>query len=261
MRIDLYLAETGMVKSRELAKRLIKEGGVSLNGKTDIKPSAEVSDSDDIKIVAELPAYVGRGGYKLEKALDVFEIDVQGLVCADIGASTGGFTDCLLKRGAEYVYAVDVGHGQLDEKLIMDSRVKNMEGTNIRSVSTEDFPREISFICADVSFISITKVIPKLSEILSDNGRAVMLIKPQFESTRADIGKNGIVRSKKAHALAMKNAAAACEAAGLAVNGADYSPVQGGDGNTEYLLYAVKGGQSMMLDFDKIAEEAQKHFK
>ena len=156
MRLDVYLAENKMIKSRELAKKMISEGGVTVNGEVVTKPAKEISEEDEVKVTAELPAYVGRGGLKLEKALDSFHINVSGLVCMDIGASTGGFTDCLLQRGAAYVYAVDVGHGQLDPKLAADERVANLEGMNIRNVSAEEFDKPISFICTDVSFISLT---------------------------------------------------------------------------------------------------------
>lgn len=257
----MYLAEKGLVKSRELAKSIIAGGGVTVNGITAAKPSKDVSNSDDIRITAEMPKYVGRGGLKMEKALKCFEIDIHGTVCIDIGASTGGFTDCMLQNGAAYVYAVDVGHGQLDEKLISDSRVANMEGTNIKDVSADDFPQKIGFISADVSFISLTKVIPKISELLSDGGRAVMLIKLQFECGRSDIGKNGIVRSPKIHARVMREITAACENAGLGAAGMDYSPVQGGDGNIEYLIYTVKGAVGRIFDFSRIADEAQKMLK
>ncbi|MBS6591809.1 MAG: TlyA family RNA methyltransferase, partial [Ruminococcus sp.] len=190
MRLDVYLAENKMIKSRELAKKMISEGGVTVNGEVVTKPAKEISEEDEVKVTAELPAYVGRGGLKLEKALDSFHINVSGLVCMDIGASTGGFTDCLLQRGAAYVYAVDVGHGQLDPKLAADERVANLEGMNIRNVSAEEFDKPISFICTDVSFISLTKVIPKIYELLESGGKAAMLIKPQFECGRSDIGKN-----------------------------------------------------------------------
>lgn len=258
MRLDLYLAEKGLVKSRELAKKLIKDGGVTVNGVPVAKPSAEVSEEDSIVITQAMPEFVGRGGLKLKGAMEAFGLDVNGYVCADIGASTGGFTDCLLKNGARLVYAVDVGHGQLDMSLVNDSRVINMEGMNIRNASVSDFPETVDFICTDVSFISLTLVIPKLAEIVKDGGEAVMLVKPQFECGRADIGKNGIVRSPKAHARALKNAAAACEAAGLGVRAAVVSPIHGGDGNTEFLLYAVKGAANIIIDMDSLAKSAAK---
>lgn len=257
MRLDVYLTEKGLVKSRELAKKMIAGGGVSVNGRTASKPSESVTDTDSVKITGELPRYVGRGGYKLEKALDCFEIDLRGLVCIDIGASTGGFTDCMLQNGAEYVFSVDVGHGQLDEKLRADSRVCSMEGVNIKDISAGDLPKKIDFAAADVSFISLTKILPKISELLSENGAAVMLIKPQFECGRADIGKNGIVRSSKAHARAMKEVAAACAACGLGVVGIEYSPIRGGDGNTEYLMYSVKGAPGTVFDWEITAEKAR----
>lgn len=261
MRLDVYLAGSGSVKSRETAKRLITGGGVSVNGKTEKKPSADVNESDTVVITAEPPAYVGRGGYKLEKALSVFDIDLNGLVCIDIGASTGGFTDCMLQNGAVYVYAVDVGHDQLDNRLREDSRVCSMEGVNIKDLSAEDFSRRIGFAAADVSFISLTKVIPKIAEILDDNGRVVMLVKPQFECGRGDIGKNGVVKSSAAHARAMQNVFAACTAAGLGVCGADFSPIKGGEGNIEYLFCAVKGGSGKMFNWEKIAEGAARVLK
>lgn len=256
MRIDTYLSEHGLVKSRELAKKLICSNGITVNGKIISKPSKEVSENDDIKIIAQMPRYVGRGGLKLEKALGCFNIRLNGLVCADIGASTGGFTDCMLQNGAKLVYSIDVGHDQLDEKLINDSRVINMEGTNIRNVTKESFEKSIDFVSADVSFISLTKVIPVISTILDDNGMAVMLIKPQFECGKADIGKNGIVRSSKVHLRVINEIAACCDGNGLGVHGIDHSPIQGGDGNIEFLIYVLKGKASKSFDFRSIVDNA-----
>lgn len=258
MRIDAFLAENGYVKSREAAKNLILAGGVSVNGKPVKKPSADVDADDDIIITADMPKYVGRGGLKLEKALECFGISVKGLVCLDIGASTGGFTDCMLQNGAEYVYAVDVGHGQLDEKLINDSRVANMENTNIRDCFISDFDKRIDFICTDVSFISLTKIIPVIHSLLDDGGSAVMLIKPQFECGRADIGKKGIVRSEKVHLRVIREIASFCESSGLGVRGIDYSPIKGGDGNIEYLIYVKKNQSGKAFDFS-IAVDAAHH--
>lgn len=258
MRLDVYLSENGIVKSRELAKKLISSGSVEVNGKAAAKPSLNVSDTDEIVITGEMPKYVGRGGYKLEKALECFDIDLSGRVCIDIGASTGGFTDCMLQKEAGFVYAVDVGHDQLDGKLLSDSRVCSMEGVNIKDVSAEDFPKKITFAAADVSFISLGKIMPKIAELLDENGSAVMLIKPQFECGKSDIGKNGIVRSPKVHIRVMKEVSAACSACGLGVMGMDHSPIQGGDGNIEYLMYAVKGASGRMLDIEKIVTQAHK---
>ncbi|MBQ7784224.1 MAG: TlyA family RNA methyltransferase [Oscillospiraceae bacterium] len=240
MRLDVYLAAKEMTKSRQAAKNLIEEGGVSVNGVTVKKPSAEVTDSDSIEITAQLHGYVGRGGLKLEKALEVFGINPEGMVCADMGASTGGFTDCLLKNGAAYVYAVDVGHGQLAPSLAADSRVCNMEGVNVRDVSPKDFDRQIQFVTADVSFISLTKIIPAVSSLLERGGMAVMLIKPQFECGRADIGKKGIVRSPKVHERVLSEITDFLKGCSMGVCGLDHSPVCGGDGNIEYLVFARK---------------------
>lgn len=262
MRLDIYLSEKGFVKSRETAKRMISEGGVSVNGSIVTKPSKDISENDKVELCAPLPKYVGRGGLKLEKALECFDLSVNGLVCMDIGASTGGFTDCMLQSGAEYVYAVDVGHGQLDEKLLRSPRVRNMEGVNIKDISPEDMDREIRFISADVSFISLKKVIPKIYELLADKGTAVMLVKPQFECGRADIGKNGIVRSEKVHKAVLGDIIAFCNSSGLSVTGADYSPIQGGDGNIEYLICAVKGGGTAKpVDCAKVTSAAHQSFK
>ena len=262
MRLDVFLSEKGLVKSRETAKKMISENGVSVNGSIVTKPSKEVSESDDIKLCGPLPRYVGRGGLKLEKALSCFNISVKGLVCMDIGASTGGFTDCMLQNGAEYVYAIDVGHDQLDEKLRISEQVKNMEGINIRNVSPTELDRTIEFISVDVSFISLKKVIPKICELLCENGRAVILVKPQFECGRGDIGKNGIVRSEKVHRAVLSDIISFCNSSGLAVMGADHSPIQGGDGNIEYLIYAEKTNNTgMPVDCGKITAAAHRDFK
>ncbi|MBQ5333087.1 MAG: TlyA family RNA methyltransferase [Oscillospiraceae bacterium] len=262
MRLDIYLSENGFVKSRETAKRMISEGGVSVNGSIVTKPSKEVCESDDIRLCAPLPKYVGRGGFKLEKALECFGLSVSGLVCMDIGASTGGFTDCMLQNGAEFVYAVDVGHGQLDEKLKSSPQVRNMEGVNIKDVSLSDFDKEIRFISVDVSFISLKKVIPKIYELLSENGSAVMLVKPQFECGRADIGKNGIVRSEKVHRAVLGDIISFCNSSGLSVIGADHSPIQGGDGNIEYLICAEKSGRTAKpIDCAQITAATHQSFK
>ena len=168
----------------------------------------------------------------------------------------------MLQNGAEYVYAVDVGHGQLDEKLLNDKRVKNMEGVNIKDLMPSELDREIQFISTDVSFISLKKVIPKIAELLCDNGQAVMLVKPQFECGRADIGKNGIVRSDKVHRAVFSDIVSFCTQNGLTVMGADHSPIQGGDGNIEYLIYAVKGSViGKPVDCAEIVSKAHKSFK
>ncbi|MDE6710509.1 MAG: TlyA family RNA methyltransferase, partial [Oscillospiraceae bacterium] len=215
MRLDVYLTERGLVKSRERAKELIKSGQVLVDGKAVTKPAFEAGESPEIKIIGEQLRYVGRGGLKLEKAVSEFGIDLNGRVCIDIGASTGGFTDCMLQNGAAYVYAVDVGHGQLSEKLAADDRVLNMEGTNIKNLSAEDFSIHPDFISADVSFVSLKQILPKIIELLPENGEAAVLIKPQFEAGRANIGKNGIVKDRKVHERVLEDIIGFCFSLGL----------------------------------------------
>lgn len=258
MRLDVYLAQKKICRSREAAKSVILSGGVEVNGKTLSKPSADVTETDKVTVSAKAPKYVGRGGLKLEKALDSFNISVQGLVCADIGASTGGFTDCMLQRGAEYVYAVDVGHGQLDLSLVNDSRVKNMEGVNVKELVSGVFDRDIDFICADISFISLTKAIPVICSLLPPDGQAVMLVKPQFECGRADIGKGGVVRSADTHRRVLEQISAFAVQCGMGIRGMDFSPVKGGSGNIEYLIYGIKGAESRRFSCAEIVERAWK---
>ena len=194
-RLDVYLSDTNIVKSRSLAATLIKQGSVEVNGRICSKPSFTVNDDDTVKIIGELPKYVGRGGLKLEKALSHYRLHLDGAVCIDIGASTGGFTDCMLKNGAEKVYSVDVGTDQLDEKLRNDSRVISMEKTDIRNCV--GILPQVDFISIDVSFISLKLVLPTAFALLKDGGECVALIKPQFEAGKAHLSKNGIVRDIK----------------------------------------------------------------
>ncbi|MCH5194230.1 MAG: TlyA family RNA methyltransferase [Oscillospiraceae bacterium] len=256
MRLDLYITEKGLAKSREQAKELIKSGNVSIDGRVISKPAYDVTDGDDLRISGDTLKYVGRGGLKLEKAISEFEIDLEGRVCIDIGASTGGFTDCMLQNGAAFVYAADVGHGQLDEKLREDSRVANMEGSDIRNLTAESFERAPDFISADVSFISLRLILPKISELLPENGEAVVLIKPQFEAGRAAIGKNGIVKDKKDHIRVLEEITLFCPSAGLSVQKIVPSPITGGSGNREYLAHLKKGGENAVFDFKKIVSSA-----
>ena len=258
VRLDVYLTEMGLVKSRERAKELIKSGQVLVDGRAVTKPAFETGESSDIKIIGEQLRYVGRGGLKLEKAVSEFCIDLNGRVCIDIGASTGGFTDCMLQNGAAYVYAVDVGHGQLDEKLAADSRVLNMEGTNIKNLSAEDFPKLPDFISADVSFVSLKQILSKIRELLPENGEAAVLIKPQFEAGRANIGKNGIVKDRKVHERVLKDIISFCFSVGLSAEKVTHSPISGGDGNIEYLAYLKVGTQTVQnnFDFKKIVSSA-----
>ncbi len=237
MRLDQYLAEKGLCKSRTAAQSLIKSGGVSVNGAPCGKPSADVSDGDEVTITGEQLKYVGRGGLKLEGAIDAFGIQLTGLVCLDIGSSTGGFTDCMLQNGAARVYAVDVGTDQLDPKLRADSRVVVMEQTDIR---TAQLPEQVDFVGTDVSFISLKQVIPHINRLLKAGGRAAALIKPQFEAGRQALSKKGVVRDEKTRRKVVEDITQFAGQCGFALLGVTESPVQGGDGNTEYLMYIEK---------------------
>lgn len=234
-RLDVYLSDNNIVKSRSLAATLIKQGSVEVNGRICTKPSFTVGDGDNVKIIGELPKYVGRGGLKLEKALAHYRLHLDGTVCIDIGASTGGFTDCMLQNGAAKVYSVDVGTDQLDEKLRNDSRVISMEKTDIRNcVGT--LP-QVDFISIDVSFISLKLVLPSAFALLKDGGECVALIKPQFEAGKAYLSKNGIVRDTKVHKKVCDDIAEFASAVGFERSEIIPSPITGGDGNTEYLIY------------------------
>lgn len=244
MRIDLYLVEKGLVKSRERAKELIKSGKIIADGKVISKPSVDVNDGVNIEITGEQLKYVGRGGLKLEKALTEFNIDLSNRICIDIGASTGGFTDCMLQNGAAYVYAVDVGHDQLDTRLKNDMRVCNMERNNIKNMTADNFPLNPSFISTDVSFVSLTQIIPKIKELLPTYGEAIVLVKPQFEAGKSSIGKNGIVKDPKVHIKVIENIILFCSSLNIKAVGLTFSPISGGDGNIEYLLHLKHGSET-----------------
>ena len=257
-RLDAELVVRGIARSRERAKEMISSGAVTVNGRTAKKPSVEVSESDDI-VSAEQELYVGRGALKLEKAAEVFGIDFTGAVCMDIGASTGGFTEFMLLHGALKVFAVDVGHGQLAESLCRDSRVVNMEGTDIRDITADDIGGCADIISADVSFISLTKILPKAAELLKNGGCAAVLIKPQFEAGRSDIGKRGIVKDRKVHQRVLSEIDMFSRSLGLFPAAYTYSPVKGGSGNIEYLVKLVKGSvpaESPVQDFRGLVDEA-----
>jgi 23S rRNA (cytidine1920-2'-O)/16S rRNA (cytidine1409-2'-O)-methyltransferase len=258
-RLDVELFERGMAKSREQAKELVKLGGVLVDGKAAVKPSLTVNPESKIEIIAPKPKYVGRGGLKLEKALASFNISVSGKICIDVGASTGGFTDCLLQNGARKVYAVDVGHGQLDESLAGDDRVVNLEKTNFRTMDISVFKEEIDFICIDVSFVSLKLVLPRAAEILSSGGELAALVKPQFEAGKSNLNKNGIVKSPKVHKEVLEEIVLFCGGF-LNVKDVDFSPVKGGDGNIEYLLYAGKGPCGEVFDISKCKNIVDKAF-
>lgn len=237
-RLDVLVTEAGLAPSREAAKRYIMAGEVFVNGEREDKPGSTFKTEG---LVLELKAdpcpYVSRGGYKLEKALKVFPVNCSGKRCLDIGASTGGFTDCLLQNGAEYVCAVDSGTNQLAWKLRSDERVKSMERCNFRYLTKEELNEEFDLATADVSFISLSKILPAARGFLKEGGEMICLIKPQFEAGRENVGKKGVVRDPKVHREVIGNVLGYAREAGFYPAGLDYSPIKGPEGNIEYLLY------------------------
>lgn len=240
MRLDVYIVRTGMLRSRTLAKEYIENGFVSVNGKTATKPSFDVSGTDAVDVTAPLPRFVSRGGEKLEAALEAFGIDVRNKVCCDVGASTGGFTDCLLKHGALRVYAIDSGTGQIDPELADDPRVVSIENFNARELTPEVTGGFCDVTTVDVSFISQTLIIPAALSVLKTGGEYVGLIKPQFECGRSGLGKGGIVKDRAVREEAVRFVSDFARENGLEVRGITTSPLTGGDGNTEYLMYGIK---------------------
>ena len=236
-RLDVELVDRGLVQSRERAKVVIMEGLVYVNGQKSDKAGTPVKEDDRIEVRGETLRYVSRGGKKLEKAMQVFPVVLEGCTCMDIGASTGGFTDCMLQNGAKKVYAVDVGYGQLAWKLRTDPRVINLERTNIRYATKEQIPDPIDFISVDVSFISLKLVLPVAKLFMRDGAQAVCLIKPQFEAGREKVGKKGVVRDPDVHVEVIKSVCAMIRENGFSLLGLDYSPVKGPEGNIEYLAY------------------------
>ncbi len=243
MRADLFLFSNKLAPSREAAKKLIIGGCVSLNGRKISKPSADIDDDIAAENITVIPMpdmrYVGRGGLKLEAALDAFGVSADGLRAIDIGASTGGFTDCLLSRGAAHVTAVDSGHGQLASKLADDPRVLSLEGVNARYMTEDIVGAGYDLAVMDVSFISQTLILPVIPPLLRDGGRLISLIKPQFEVGRADVGKGGIVRSETARMRAVQSVIGSASNIGFRYADSITSPITGGDGNTEYLACFV----------------------
>lgn len=239
-RLDLAVFELGFADSREKAKALIMAGQVYLNGQKELKSGANVKPDDKIEVRGEKMPFVSRGGYKLDKAVKAFGLSLADKICMDVGASTGGFTDCMLMNGAAKVYAVDVGYGQLAWKLRSDERVINLERTNFRYVTEEQIPDKIDFSSVDVSFISLKLILPVLNSLLSANGEAVCLVKPQFEAGREKIGKKGVVRDKAVHLEVINNCIGYAKDNGFAIKGLEFSPVKGPEGNIEYLLYLAK---------------------
>ncbi len=249
VRLDQKLVELGHFESREKARATIMSGLVFVNGQRADKPGMAVKDDAKVEVRGAACPYVSRGGFKLEKALRVFPISPEGLTCIDCGASTGGFTDVLLKNGAAKVYAVDVGYGQLAWSLRSDSRVVVMERTNARALTPDMFPESMDLGVMDVSFISIRLILPALHGLLKPGGEVVCLIKPQFEAGKADVGKKGVVRDKAVHERVLREMCEFFPTAGYTLMGLDYSPIRGPEGNIEYLAYLkADGGDSIAPD-------------
>ena len=242
VRLDVLLVEQGLVPSRERAKAMIMAGQVYIDNQKCDKPGLNVAPGVSVEIRGETLKYVSRGGLKLEKAMKQFPISLQDKVTMDIGASTGGFTDCMLQNGAKKVFAVDVGYGQFAWKLRQDSRVVNMERTNIRYVTPEQIGQPIDFASIDVSFISLRLVLPVAYRLLSENGELVALIKPQFEAGREQVGKKGVVRDIGVHYQVVEKVLSFAREAGFFPAGLSYSPIKGPEGNIEYLAYLKKNG-------------------
>ncbi len=275
-RLDILLVEQGFTASREKAKRHIMAGEVFVDGQREDKPGTKIASDAKIELRGDPLPYVSRGGLKLEKALKVFPIGLTGKTCMDIGASTGGFTDCMLQNGAKKVYAIDVGYGQLDYRLRTDERVVCMERTNFRYLTANSLPERVGFASCDVSFISLSRILPAAYELLADDGEMVCLIKPQFEAGREKVGKKGVVRDPKVHIEVIGRVIAfasgsADEADTLETNagqrrfyaaGLSFSPIRGPEGNIEYLLYLTKepGTAEALPEVKQIVEEAHAYF-
>ncbi len=239
-RLDTLLVRQGYYESREKAKRAIMAGIVFVNGQKSDKAGNMIDTEAEIFVKENICPYVSRGGLKLEKSIKMFNLDLTDDVCMDIGASTGGFTDCMLQNGAVRVYAVDVGYGQLDWKLRNDERVVNMEKCNVRYLDPETIAEPVDFISIDVSFISLKLIFPVAAQLLADDGHIVCLVKPQFEAGREQVGKKGIVRDRKVHEEVIENVIKYAADNGLYPHGLTFSPVTGAKGNIEYLLYLSK---------------------
>lgn len=258
-RLDVALVARGLAESRERAQALILSGNVFLKGQRADKASLPVTESDMLEVRGAPHPYVSRGGLKLEKALDAFGVDVQDTVAMDVGASTGGFTDVLLRAGAAHVYAIDVGYGQLDWKLRNDPRVTIMERTNARHLTPEQFPRRPTLAVMDVSFISIRLILPALIAILPPDGRVITLVKPQFEAGRERVGKKGVVRDPAVHLDVLETLRAYVESVGWHVQHAAFSPVTGPEGNIEFLFDLVSNMHTdPSIDYEQLTHIVEK---
>lgn len=253
-RLDVLLVRHGLAQSREKAKAIIMSGNVFVNGQREDKAGTMFEEKAQIEVKGHVMKYVSRGGYKLEKAMEQFDFTLQDKVCMDVGASTGGFTDCMLQNGAKKVFAIDVGTNQLAWKLRQDERVISMEKTNIRYVTPEDIKEKVSFVSIDVAFISLTKVLEPVKNLLAEDGEVVCLIKPQFEAGREKVGKKGVVRDKKVHIEVIEMVVDYAKSIGFIPVELDYSPIKGPEGNIEYLLH-LKLSEEEMPDWDKRIQE------
>ena len=251
-RLDVLLVERNLFDSRERAKRIIMTGKVLVDDKKIDKAGTLVNRDCEIRLLGEDIPFVSRGGLKLNKAISEFNIDLSGKIAADIGASTGGFTDCMLQHGAAKVYAIDVGYGQLAWKLRQDSRVVNMERTNIRNVTRDMIDDDLDFASIDVAFISLDKVLPVAFELLSEAGEVVALIKPQFEAGRENVGKKGVVKDKNIHIEVIERVLNVAEGIGFKVKDLSFSPIKGPEGNIEYLIHLFKNKDVPIVDFNNI---------
>ena len=246
-RLDVLVFEKGFAESREKAKAIIMSGIVYVNNQKADKPGVSYDENLVVEVRGDSQKYVSRGGYKLEKAMNSFPITLTDKITMDIGASTGGFTDCMLQNGAKKVYSIDVGYGQLAWKLRTDERVVNLERTNMRKVTKEQVPDEIDFFSVDVSFISLKLILPVARQLMSENAQAVCLIKPQFEAGREKVGKKGVVREPSVHIEVVKNIYDFCLENGFDVLALDFSPIKGPEGNIEYLIYLQKSDDPKSL--------------
>lgn len=265
-RVDVLAYKQGLFDTREQAKRGVMAGLVVavINGERFDKPGEKIDEATELKLKGEKLKYVSRGGLKLEKALNQFGLSVEGKIAIDIGASTGGFTDVMLQNGASQVFSVDVGTNQLAWKLRNDPRVVSMEQFNFRYAEPDDFEATPNFASIDVSFISLDLILPALHRILAENGQVVALVKPQFEAGREQIGKNGIIKDPKIHLAVLEKVAAFAGTHGFAVTGVDYSPIQGGHGNIEFLMYLEKKEEKTKPtteQLEAVVELAHKEFK
>lgn len=254
IRLDVALVNEGMAESREKAKAYIMSGIVYVNNQKADKAGDTVKSTDKIEVRGATLKYVSRGGLKLEKAIESFNISLDGFICADIGASTGGFTDCMLQNGAVKVYAIDVGYGQLAWKLRTDERVVNLERTNFRYVTKEQIPDMLDFASVDVSFISLSHILPIMNALLKNNAHAVCLIKPQFEAGKDKVGKKGVVRDISVHYEVVERISNLIVENGFSLVGLDYSPIKGPEGNIEYLAYICKNDNPAIDDNINIKE-------